>query len=184
MLFPQPSNGAPDNDREIEEFRYRGPTMCLPNTQDLSARKRMKKRLKHAPVLEEILSKVKANRFRMETNQGMAIRELRQGDPNFALEEWCHTMTTHYLPLILRWILEGKAKNLQPWMDDNVFQKVAAEIKARQQEGIRLDHRMLQVMHPQDWDVWAVEVGLKCFWWQSIGINGHFLNNWSLTHHR
>lgn len=84
-----------------------------------------------------------------ETPESVAVSELRQLDPEFTLEEWRKDVVEHNLPKIMEWLLKGKINQLKPWLGEGVFQRIAAEIKARQQEGVEIDTNVLGIMNSE-----------------------------------
>ncbi|KAL3943074.1 MAG: hypothetical protein SGBAC_002851 [Bacillariaceae sp.] len=82
-----------------------------------------------------------------ETPESIAVAELRELDPEFTLDTWKHDVVEHTLPKIMEWLLKGKTNQLKPWLGDGVFKRIAAEIKARQQEGVQIDTTVLGIMN-------------------------------------
>lgn len=79
----------------------------------------------------------------------VAVRELRKLDPDFTLEEWKEDVVEHELPIIMKWFLEGKINQLKPWLGEAVFNRIAAEITARKQEGVQIDTHVLAIMNSE-----------------------------------
>jgi import inner membrane translocase subunit TIM44 len=92
-----------------------------------------------------------------DTPESLAVKELRVLDPEFALEDWRRDVVEHTLPQIMTWFLEGKISQLQPWLGEGVFKRIAAEITARRQEGVEIDTHVLGIMNSE---ILAVEVSL------------------------
>jgi mitochondrial import inner membrane translocase subunit TIM44 len=90
-----------------------------------------------------------------ESEYTVAIRELRKLDPEFEFEGWRKDVVEQTLPQIMSWILEGKINQLKPWMGEGVFKRIAAEITARNQEGVEIDTRILAIMNSE---ILAVEL--------------------------
>lgn len=84
-----------------------------------------------------------------ETPESMAVAELRKLDPDFTLDDWKQDVSEHTLPKIMEWLLKGKINQLKPWLGDGVFQRIAAEITARQQEGVEVDTHVLAIMNSE-----------------------------------
>lgn len=84
-----------------------------------------------------------------ETPESIAVAELRKLDPNFTLDDWKQDVSEHTLPKIMEWLLKGKINQLKPWLGDGVFQRIAAEITARQQEGVEVDTHVLAIMNSE-----------------------------------
>ena len=94
-----------------------------------------------------------------ETPESAAVGELRQLDPDFTLDDWREDVVEHTLPKIMQWFLEGKINQLKPWLGESVFKRIAAEITARQQEGVQIDTHVLGIMNSE---ILACEVSLLC----------------------
>lgn len=90
-----------------------------------------------------------------ETPESIAVAELRKLDPEFTLDGWRQDVVEHTLPKIMEWLLKGKINQLKPWLAEGVFQRVAAEITARKQEGVEIDTHVLAIMNSE---ILAVEV--------------------------
>lgn len=84
-----------------------------------------------------------------ETPETVAVRELRQLDPDFTLEDWRQDVVEHTLPQIMQWFLEGKINQLKPWLGEGVFKRLAAEMAARKQEGVQIDTNVLGIMNSE-----------------------------------
>ena len=94
-----------------------------------------------------------------DTPEALAAGELRQLDPTFTLEEWKEDVVEHTLPQIMSWFLEGKINQLKPWLGDGVFKRLAAEMTAREQEGVQIDTHVLGIMNSE---ILACEVSCAC----------------------
>lgn len=90
-----------------------------------------------------------------ESEFTVALRELRELDPDFTFEDWREDVMEHTLPKIMSWFLEGKINQLKPWLGEAVFNRIAAEITARKQEGVQIDTHVLGIMNSE---ILAVEV--------------------------
>ena len=90
-----------------------------------------------------------------ETPESIAVAELRQLDPDFTLDDWRQDVVEYTLPKIMEWLLKGKINQLKPWLGEGVFQRIAAEITARKQEGVEVDTHVLGIMNSE---ILAVEV--------------------------
>jgi hypothetical protein len=84
-----------------------------------------------------------------ESDYTAAVRELKKLDPDFTLEEWKEDVVEHNLPIIMKWFLEGKINQLKPWLGEAVFNRIAAEITARKQEGVQIDTHILAIMNSE-----------------------------------
>ena len=84
-----------------------------------------------------------------ETPESVAVRELRKLDPEFTLDDWRQDVVEHTLPKIMDWFLQGKINQLKPWLGEGVFKRIAAEITARQQEGVQIDTHVLGIMNSE-----------------------------------
>ena len=90
-----------------------------------------------------------------ETPESIAVKELRQLDPEFTLEDWRQDVVEHTLPMLMQWFLEGRINQLKDWFGEGVFKRIAAEITARKQEGVEIDTHVLGIMNSE---ILAVEV--------------------------
>lgn len=90
-----------------------------------------------------------------ESETTAAVRELRQLDPDFSLEDWRVDVVERTLPQIMQWFLEGKIKLLKPWLGEGVYKRIAAENAARQKEGVQIDTNVLGIMNSE---ILAIEV--------------------------
>jgi import inner membrane translocase subunit TIM44 len=59
----------------------------------------------------------------------------------------------------MKWFLEGKINQLKPWLGEAVFNRIAAEITARKQEGVQIDTHVLAIMNSE---ILACEVSFLC----------------------
>ena len=84
-----------------------------------------------------------------ESPESLAVKELRKLDPEFTLDDWREDVVEHTLPNIMRWLLEGRINQLKPWLAEGVFKRIAAEIKAREQEGVEVDTHILGIMNSE-----------------------------------
>lgn len=84
-----------------------------------------------------------------DSPESIAVAELRQLDPEFTLDEWKRDVVEHTLPKIMEWLLKGKTNQLKPWLGEGVFKRIAAENKARQQEGVQIDTTVLGIMNSE-----------------------------------
>jgi import inner membrane translocase subunit TIM44 len=90
-----------------------------------------------------------------ETAESVAVKELRELDPSFTLDDWRQDVVEHTLPMLMQWFLEGRINQLKDWFGEGVFKRVAAEITARKQEGVEIDTNVLGIMNSE---ILAVEV--------------------------
>ena len=84
-----------------------------------------------------------------ETPESIAVAEFRKLDPDFTLDDWREDAVEHTLPKIMEWLLLGKINQLKPWLAEGVFQRIAAEITARKQEGVQIDTHVLGIMNSE-----------------------------------
>jgi import inner membrane translocase subunit TIM44 len=94
------------------------------------------------------------------TPESIAVAELRQLDPDFTLDDWRQDVVEHTLPKIMEWLLKGKINQLKPWLSEGVFSRIAADIKARQKEGVQIDTHVLAIMNSE---ILACEVSKTWF---------------------
>ena len=90
-----------------------------------------------------------------ETAESIAVKELRQLDPEFTLEDWRQDVVEHTLPQLMQWFLEGRINQLKDWFGEGVFKRIAAEITARKKEGVEIDTHVLGIMNSE---ILAIEV--------------------------
>lgn len=84
-----------------------------------------------------------------ESEYAVAVRELRKLDPDFTLEEWKRDVVEHTLPEVMQLFLEGRIKELQPWLGESVYNRLAAEMRARKKEGVYIDTHVLGIMNSE-----------------------------------
>mmetsp|Transcript_26315 Transcript_26315/g.36930 ORF Transcript_26315/g.36930 Transcript_26315/m.36930 type:complete len:412 (+) Transcript_26315:177-1412(+) len=84
-----------------------------------------------------------------ESEYAVAVKELRELDPTFTLEEWKVDVVEHTLPQIMKWFLEGRINQLKPWLGEAVHNRLAAEMKARKEEGVQIDTHVLGIMNSE-----------------------------------
>jgi import inner membrane translocase subunit TIM44 len=77
----------------------------------------------------------------------MAERELRVLDPNFDLESWKIDVKEVTLPKFMQMFLEGRIKELKPSLGEGVYNRLAAESRARKKEGVFIDTNVLSIMN-------------------------------------
>jgi import inner membrane translocase subunit TIM44 len=82
-----------------------------------------------------------------ESETAMAERELRELDPHFSLEEWKRGLAEVTLPNIMQLFLEGRIKELKPFLGEAVYNRLAAESRARKKEGVYIDTNVLGIMN-------------------------------------
>ena len=80
-----------------------------------------------------------------ETEEGIATAEIRKLDPKFVKEEWAEEVRTTLTPTVIKAHIEGNTKALKPWLKEGVFNKLAAEIRARKGDGIVFDPNVLDI---------------------------------------
>lgn len=84
-----------------------------------------------------------------ESENAVATRELRELDPDFNLEDWKNDVVEDTLPDIMKLFLEGRIKELKPWLGEAVYNRLAAEIRARKKEGVEIDTHVLGIMNSE-----------------------------------
>lgn len=84
-----------------------------------------------------------------ESESGMAERELRDLDPNFSLEVWKSDVEAYTLPKIMRMFLEGRIKEMEPFLGESVYNRLAAEARSRKKEGVYVDSNVLGIMNTE-----------------------------------
>lgn len=91
-----------------------------------------------------------------ESEFAAATRELRVLDPDFDMEMWKRDVVEHTLPSIMKLFLEGRITELKPWLGESVYNRLAAEVRARKKEGVQMDTNVLSIMNA---DILACETG-------------------------
>lgn len=91
-----------------------------------------------------------------ESEFATATRELRVLDPDFDMEMWKRDVVEHTLPNIMQLFLEGRIKELKPWLGESVYNRLAAEVRARKKEGVQMDTNVLAIMNAE---ILACEIG-------------------------
>ena len=81
-----------------------------------------------------------------ESDEAIVERELRELDPDFSLETWKRDAVEVTLPKIMKMFLEGRIKDLKPHLGEAVYNRLAAESRARKKEGVYIDTNVLGVM--------------------------------------
>jgi len=84
-----------------------------------------------------------------ESETAMAERELRVLDPEFSLEKWKEDLVEVTLPRIMQLFLEGRIKELKPSLGEAVYNRLAAEARARKKEGVYVDTNVLAIMNSE-----------------------------------
>jgi len=84
-----------------------------------------------------------------ESEAAMTERELRELDPDFSLEKWKENLVEFTLPKIMQQFLEGKIKELKPTLGEAVYNRLAAEARARKKEGVYVDTNVLGIMNAE-----------------------------------
>eukprot|EP00579_Thalassiosira_antarctica_P020559 CAMPEP_0201952204 /NCGR_PEP_ID=MMETSP0904-20121228/1006_1 /ASSEMBLY_ACC=CAM_ASM_000553 /TAXON_ID=420261 /ORGANISM="Thalassiosira antarctica, Strain CCMP982" /LENGTH=485 /DNA_ID=CAMNT_0048495837 /DNA_START=21 /DNA_END=1478 /DNA_ORIENTATION=+ len=84
-----------------------------------------------------------------ETEFATATRQLQKLDPDFTLENWKRDVVEHTLPNIMKSFLEGRIQELKPWLGEAVYNRLAAEGRARKKEGVQMDTNVLAIMNAE-----------------------------------
>lgn len=58
-------------------------------------------------------------------------------------------MVSTTLPRIMQLFLEGRTKELKPWLGEAVYNRLAAEGRARRKEGVQMDTNVLAIMNAE-----------------------------------
>jgi import inner membrane translocase subunit TIM44 len=82
-----------------------------------------------------------------ESESAMAERKLQELDPDFSLEQFKINAVEVTLPKFMKLFLEGKVKDLKPHLGEAVYNKFAAEARARKKEGVYVDTNVLGIMN-------------------------------------
>jgi import inner membrane translocase subunit TIM44 len=84
-----------------------------------------------------------------QTEEGNAITAIMKLDPSFDKEEWAAEVKRSLIPTIIKAHLVGDTKVLKPWLGEAVYNKLAADIRIRKQEGITFDDKILELDEAQ-----------------------------------
>ena len=84
-----------------------------------------------------------------ESEFAVASRQLQKLDPDFTLENWKRDVVEHTLPRIMKLFLEGRITELRPWLGEAVYNRLAAEARARKKEGVQMDTNVLAIMNAE-----------------------------------
>jgi import inner membrane translocase subunit TIM44 len=84
-----------------------------------------------------------------ESETALTERELRELDPDFSLEKWKENLVEFTLPKIMQLFLEGRIKELKPTLGEAVYNRLAAEARARKKEGVFVDTNVLGIMNSE-----------------------------------
>mmetsp|Transcript_25104 Transcript_25104/g.52873 ORF Transcript_25104/g.52873 Transcript_25104/m.52873 type:complete len:408 (+) Transcript_25104:76-1299(+) len=84
-----------------------------------------------------------------ESEFAAASRQLQKLDPEFTMENWKRDVVEHTLPKIMKLFLEGRIQELKPWLGEAVYNRLAAEVRARKKEGVQMDTNILAIMNSE-----------------------------------
>lgn len=84
-----------------------------------------------------------------ETDMAIATRELRKLDPEFTMEQFKEDAVEHTIPEIMQFFLEGRIKELEPWLGEAVYKRLSAENKVRKDEGLVVDSNLLGIFNAE-----------------------------------
>jgi len=189
------ANYADDDEAadKYEEYKGSKEIMMIDEKEELSAWERMERRLRDAPIIQDILEKSEAayeksgakthvqktqqkithlkedaeeawetsqnpwvyrassvyDTLTAESEFATASRQLRTLDPDFTLENWKRDVVEHTLPNIMKLFLEGRIQELKPWLGEAVYNRLAAEGRARKKEGVQMDTNVLAIMNAE-----------------------------------
>ena len=79
----------------------------------------------------------------------IATRELRKLDPEFTMEQFKEDAVEHTIPEIMQFFLEGRIKELEPWLGEAVYKRLSAENKVRKDEGLVVDSNLLGIFNAE-----------------------------------
>eukprot|EP01034_Spumella_vulgaris_P028987 gene28987-35952_t len=163
-----------DPDAEPEE-EVTGPNALVVVKEAKNAWEQMKDRLQDSPLIKEImknsrhvtkaalntdlgkgaenvansvkdkLSDAPWDNISGETDEAIAIKEIRRYDPKFDKDEWAEEVRTKLAPKILKAHLMGDTIALKPWLGEAVYSKLSADIRARKHDGIVFDSNILEI---------------------------------------
>lgn len=80
-----------------------------------------------------------------QTEEGIAIAEIRRLDPKWVKEEWAEEVKQNLAPMIIKAHLQGNTTALKPWLGEAVYNKLAADIRTRKHDGIVFDANLLDI---------------------------------------
>lgn len=84
-----------------------------------------------------------------ESEYAAATRQLQVLDPDFTMEGWKRDVVEHTLPNVMKLFLEGRITELKPWLGEAVYNRLAAEVRARKKEGVQMDTNVLAIMNAE-----------------------------------
>jgi import inner membrane translocase subunit TIM44 len=84
-----------------------------------------------------------------ESEFAAASRQLQKLDPDFSMENWKKDVVEFTLPQIMKLFLEGRIQELKPWLGEAVYNRLAAEVRARKKEGVQMDTNVLAIMNAE-----------------------------------
>lgn len=122
--------------------------------------------LRDMPFLSSVFDNPLFERLFGESEIAASIREMKQIDPTFRLEDFAEDIEYIVVPHIIRTYLEGDSKALETHCGEAAFQAVNASIKARKQQKLSLDTAILA--GPKELELKGaklMEQGAPCFIW-------------------
>mmetsp|Transcript_7450 Transcript_7450/g.13128 ORF Transcript_7450/g.13128 Transcript_7450/m.13128 type:complete len:500 (-) Transcript_7450:387-1886(-) len=197
----EPNYGNDDEAADkYEEYKGSKDIMVIDPEEHLSAWERMERRLRDAPIIQDILEKTNEayeksgakthvqntqqqiqhikedaeeawetsqnpwvyrassvyDTLTAESEFATASRQLQILDPDFTLENWKRDVVEHTLPNIMKLFLQGRIQELKPWLGEAVYNRLAAEVRARKKEGVQMDTNVLAIMNAE---ILACEIG-------------------------
>lgn len=84
-----------------------------------------------------------------ESEFAAASRQLQKLDPDFTMESWKKDVVEFTLPNIMKLFLEGRIQELKPWLGEAVYNRLAAEVRARKKDGVQMDTNVLAIMNAE-----------------------------------
>jgi len=84
-----------------------------------------------------------------ESEFATATKQLQILDPEFTLESWKHNVVEYTLPKIMNLFLQGRINELKPILGEAVYNRLAAEVRARKKEGVQMDTNVLAIMNAE-----------------------------------
>merc|ERR1712194_915178 len=84
-----------------------------------------------------------------ETDIAIATRELQKLDPQFTMEQFKEDAVEETIPEIMQFFLEGRIKELEPWLGEAVYKRLSAENKVRKEEGLVVDSNLLGLFNAE-----------------------------------
>jgi len=143
-----------------------GPSALVVSKDNTSSWDRFGARISDMPFLHSVFENPLFDQLFGESEIAASIREMKEIDRFFRLEDFTEDMEYVVAPHIVRSFLEGEADELQKHLGEAAFTAVNASIKARNSQKMSLDPSILA--GPQEVELKGaklMETGAPCFIW-------------------